>query len=79
VLSRRIVGDPGPRDPPRARRCAASYDPQGGYGHPDHVKVHQVGARAAQMTSTRILEATVPRELVALLFCPLRLMRLAVR
>jgi hypothetical protein len=49
-----------------------SYDPQGGYGHPDHVKVHQVGALATQMTSTRILEATLPRELVALLFCPLR-------
>jgi LmbE family N-acetylglucosaminyl deacetylase len=56
-----------------------SYDPQGGYGHPDHVKVHQVGALAAQLTSTRLLEATVPRELVALLFRPLRLLRLAVR
>jgi LmbE family N-acetylglucosaminyl deacetylase len=30
-----------------------SYDPQGGYSHPDHVKVHQVGALAAQMTGTR--------------------------
>jgi LmbE family N-acetylglucosaminyl deacetylase len=37
------------------------YDPQGGYGHPDHVKVHRVGALAAQMTGTRILEATLPR------------------
>ncbi|GAB3493323.1 PIG-L family deacetylase [Amycolatopsis cihanbeyliensis] len=24
-----------------------SYDPQGGYGHRDHVRVHEVGARAA--------------------------------
>jgi len=45
-----------------------SYDPRGGYGHPDHIKVHQVGARAAELTGTRVLEATVPREIVALLF-----------
>jgi LmbE family N-acetylglucosaminyl deacetylase len=56
-----------------------SYDPQGGYGHRDHVKVHQVGARAAEMTGIRVLEATLPRELVALVFGPLRLMRLVVR
>jgi LmbE family N-acetylglucosaminyl deacetylase len=56
-----------------------SYDPQGGYGHPDHVKVHQVGARAAQITGTRVLEATLPRELVARLFGPVRLASLAVR
>jgi LmbE family N-acetylglucosaminyl deacetylase len=42
-----------------------SYDPQGGYGHPDHVRVHQVGARAAQIAGVRVVEATVPRELVA--------------
>ena len=45
-------------------------DPQGGCGHPDHVKVHRVGALAAQMTGTRILEATLPRELAARLFIP---------
>jgi LmbE family N-acetylglucosaminyl deacetylase len=56
-----------------------SYDPQGGYGHPDHVKVHHVGALAAQLTGTRILEATMPRELVARLANPLRLARLVVR
>jgi LmbE family N-acetylglucosaminyl deacetylase len=56
-----------------------SYDPQGGYGHRDHVKVHQVGARAAQLTGTRLLEATMPREQVALLSWPLRLTRLVVR
>jgi len=53
-----------------------SYDPRGGYGHPDHIKVHQVGARAAELTATRVLEATVPRELVSALFTPARLGRL---
>jgi LmbE family N-acetylglucosaminyl deacetylase len=53
-----------------------SYDPRGGYGHRDHVKVHRVGARAAQMTGTRVLEGTAPRELVTLLFTPFRLTRL---
>ena len=42
-----------------------SYDPQGGYGHRDHVRVHQVGARAAALAGVRVVEATVPRELVA--------------
>lgn len=56
-----------------------SYDPQGGYGHPDHVKVHEVGARAARLTGTRVLEATVPRELVTWVFGPMRLLRLVVR
>ena len=40
-----------------------SYDSQGGYGHRDHVKVHEVGALAAKLTGVRVLEATVPREL----------------
>jgi LmbE family N-acetylglucosaminyl deacetylase len=42
-----------------------SYDPQGGYGHRDHVRVHQVGARAAELAGgVRVLEATLPRETV---------------
>ncbi|NNG40039.1 PIG-L family deacetylase [Flexivirga sp. ID2601S] len=42
-----------------------SYDAAGGYGHRDHVKVHEVGARAAELAGTpRVLEATVPRELL---------------
>jgi hypothetical protein len=41
-----------------------SYDARGGYGHRDHVKVHQVGARAAKMTGARVLAAMPPRELV---------------
>jgi len=56
-----------------------SYDQRGGYGHPDHVKVHEVGARAAELTGTRLLAATIPRELVAWAFYPLRLARLLVR
>jgi LmbE family N-acetylglucosaminyl deacetylase len=40
-----------------------SYDAAGGYGHRDHVKVHEVGARAAELAQVRVLEATVPREL----------------
>ncbi len=38
------------------------YDERGGYGHPDHVAVTRVGARAAQLAGTRVvLEATVDR------------------
>ena len=40
-----------------------SYDPGGGYGHRDHVRVHVVGARAAELTGIRVLEATAPREM----------------
>lgn len=40
-----------------------SYDERGGYGHRDHLRVHDVGARAAALTGVRVLEATVPREL----------------
>jgi LmbE family N-acetylglucosaminyl deacetylase len=37
------------------------YDRNGGYGHPDHVRVHRVGTRAAGLAGTRVvLEATVP-------------------
>ncbi|MQA93954.1 MAG: PIG-L family deacetylase [Streptosporangiales bacterium] len=51
-----------------------SYDPAGGYGHPDHVQVHRVGARAAQLAGTPlVLEATVDRDRL------LRLARLAAR
>ncbi|MDF9814103.1 PIG-L family deacetylase [Streptomyces sp. SPB162] len=42
-----------------------SYDAQGGYGHRDHVKVHEVAATAARLTGTRVLEATRPREPIA--------------
>jgi LmbE family N-acetylglucosaminyl deacetylase len=56
-----------------------SYDARGGYGHRDHVQVHVVGARAAELTGVRVLEATVPREFVAKMVGPLRALRLVVR
>jgi len=57
-----------------------SYDPQGQYGHRDHVMVHRVGARAAALAGpVRVLEGTAPRETVALLFTPVRALGLVVR
>ena len=53
-----------------------SYDPQGCNGHRDHVRVHQVGTRAAGLAGVRVVEATVPRELFARLARPLLLLRL---
>lgn len=42
-----------------------TYDANGGYGHRDHVQVHVVGARAAELAQTpRVLQATVPRDLI---------------
>ena len=41
------------------------YEPNGGYGHPDHKQVHRVGRRAAELAGTpRVLEATVPRDTI---------------
>ncbi|HET7429890.1 MAG TPA: PIG-L family deacetylase [Nocardioides sp.] len=43
-----------------------TYDSSGGYGHPDHVQVHVVAARAADLAGTSVvLEATVEREAIA--------------
>ena len=42
-----------------------TYDRNGGYGHRDHVQVHHVGARAAELAGTpRVLQATVPRDAI---------------
>mgnify|MGYP000016124401 CR=1 FL=1 len=39
------------------------YDWHGNYGHPDHVKVHTVGHRAAELAGTqRVFEATMNRD-----------------
>lgn len=41
------------------------YDPHGVYGHPDHVKVHLVGARAAELAGVeRVLWATANRTMI---------------
>lgn len=57
-----------------------SYDAGGGYGHRDHVRVHEVGRRAARLAGTpRVLEATIPRDVVARLLAPARLLRIPLR
>ena len=39
-----------------------SYDQNGGYGYGDHVKVHEVGKRAAELAGAdTVLEATAPQ------------------
>ncbi|MFD4368647.1 PIG-L family deacetylase [Rhodococcus sp. NPDC058521] len=39
------------------------YDPNGGYGHPDHVQVHHVGVRAAELAGVEhVYEAAVSRD-----------------
>ena len=39
------------------------YDANGNYGHPDHIQVHRVGLRAAELAGTpRVFEATMNRE-----------------
>jgi LmbE family N-acetylglucosaminyl deacetylase len=38
------------------------YDQNGNYGHPDHIQVHRVGSRAAELAGTpHVLEATISR------------------
>ena len=39
------------------------YDSDGGYGHPDHIQVHRVGLRAAELAGTpRVFESTMNRD-----------------
>ena len=41
------------------------YDENGNYGHPDHIQVHRVGIRAAEMAGTKkVYENTVDRDYV---------------
>ena len=48
------------------------YDPAGGYGHPDHVQVHRVGLRAAELAGTPVvLEATLDRDLLLRALAPI--------
>lgn len=39
-----------------------TYDWHGGYGHPDHIMVHKVGHRAAELAEVRVLEGTMNRD-----------------
>ncbi len=53
-----------------------TYDAHGGYGHPDHVQVHRVGVRAAELAGTPVvLEATVPSRLFRGVLAVLRVLR----
>jgi LmbE family N-acetylglucosaminyl deacetylase len=39
------------------------YDDHGNYGHPDHIQVHRVGVRAAELAGTPLVyEATINRD-----------------
>jgi LmbE family N-acetylglucosaminyl deacetylase len=39
------------------------YDDHGGYGHPDHIQVHRVGMRAAELAGTRrVFQSTMNRD-----------------
>ncbi|HET7488941.1 MAG TPA: PIG-L family deacetylase [Acidimicrobiales bacterium] len=41
------------------------YDDHGNYGHPDHIQVHRVGLRAAELAGTaRVYESTINRDAV---------------
>ena len=40
-----------------------SYDDNGGYGHPDHIQVHRVGKRAAEIAGVgRVYQGTINRD-----------------
>jgi LmbE family N-acetylglucosaminyl deacetylase len=39
------------------------YDDNGGYGHPDHIQVHRVGVRAAELAGVeRVFQSTMNRD-----------------
>ena len=49
------------------------YDDNGLYGHPDHIQVHRVGIRAAELAGTpKIYEATVNRDHMQRIFAMAR-------
>ncbi|MEO5680930.1 MAG: PIG-L family deacetylase [Acidimicrobiales bacterium] len=42
-----------------------AYDDHGGYGHPDHIQVHHVGLRAADLASTpAVYQVTINRDVI---------------
>ena len=49
------------------------YDSNGNYGHPDHIQVHRVGARAAELYGKAdVFEATMNREHIQRLITAMR-------
>lgn len=56
------------------------YDPNGGYRHRDHIRVHEVAERAAKLADTpRLMQATLPREPIAHLVRLIGMLRLVER
>ncbi|OBI42288.1 GlcNAc-PI de-N-acetylase [Mycobacterium kyorinense] len=54
-----------------------NYQSNGGYRHRDHVQVHHVGKRAAELAGTpRVLEVTMPRETLCRISDLARMLRL---
>lgn len=53
-----------------AADVVVGYDWHGGYGHPDHVKVHHVVHRGAELAAVRprVLESTMNRDVVRQMF-----------
>jgi LmbE family N-acetylglucosaminyl deacetylase len=42
-----------------------AYDDNGGYGHPDHIQVHRVGVRAAELAGTpKVYESTLDQDYI---------------
>jgi LmbE family N-acetylglucosaminyl deacetylase len=61
-------------------RILIGYDANGGYGHRDHIRVHDVAVLAARIAGTpRLLQATVPREPAMRLYALVRALRLIKR
>jgi len=49
------------------------YDDNGGYGHPDHIQVHRVGVRAAELAGTaEVYEATMNRTEMVRMFAEMK-------
>jgi LmbE family N-acetylglucosaminyl deacetylase len=56
------------------------YDPNGGYRHRDHIRVHEVAELAAKMAQTpRAMQATLPREPIVHAFRLVRMLMLVRR
>ncbi len=55
------------------------YDAAGGYRHRDHLAVHAIARRAAELTGVRLVEATLPREIPVRVVAALARVRLVGR
>ena len=50
---------------PNRKLVLFSYDEQGGYGHPDHINVHQLAKAIQAHTNCALWESTINRDLVS--------------